>query len=603
MLRQQPWPTELGSARSLRRARAAWVSMCLWLLAPIQAIAQPGDVEPQTRKIRVSFGSFKSTAPRLTTKALLDPLTFALETAVDVEGAPKVVLVKDAGAAAEVSVSAGIGKVGPKYQVTFLLTSTDDPSLRITVPFVLVGPRVGSSAAKLMAKGLADAARQLDAKRRESVERAKAAQPAEATPPEEAPAAGSTEVEGEEEPDPFFRPSLRGFAQALGVATSFDKDALLAGIAGLRSTPRAFLQGNLQPQLKTRGDHFTLAGDFSVYGSTSAPNGLVLVNELSADAHYGPVRVMVGRRRVVWGSGLAVNPTDVLNPVKDPLTPDLQRTGAFYLPMVDVTVGPLIVTGFMSMGVDTNRWALPKGLQTKKLVFGGRVYALIAGVDLNVMYYRDQDLDRHLVGLAASRFITDNLELHVEGLFRSGAPEGPPIPAVPACGETVAAPSGTVSGTALIGARVHFDDQSRLIAEYLYDRNGLDGAGYDKLRALAGCFATAVRAAGGPTAPGPPDHPVGFPAEQLFLVRAHHIFLNYDRQHLTTGLFEDVSVSAGAVISPVDFSAILQAGIGYSFSGRTVLTARVMYWAGGKESEMGAWPARVLGMAGIRTSF
>jgi len=576
------------------------LSLCLAIGAQAQTPAPAAsDATSVARKPRLSFGSFKSTVPAFPPKNVIKPLTAALEKLLAGQAPPKIVFVQEANASAEVTVSANIVANRGKYRIDFVVASTDDPSLNLRLPFATPGPRVGQAAAGIMATAIFEATLSLELRRGERLRMEAASQP-QAEP--ETPTDTDAPAEGEEDPDPFFRPSLRGFVQVLGVATVFDKEALLAEVVGLKSTPRAFMQANLQPQLKTRGDHFTVAADLSIYGSSVEPKGLALINELYADAQYGPVRLLVGRRRVVWGSGLAINPTDALNPQKDPLTPDLQRTGALLLPMVDVTVGPFIFTAFMSMGVDTNEWALPVGLLTEKIVVGARGYMLFEGIDINLMYYRDQGTKRNLFGVAGSRFLNDWVEVHLEGMIRSGAPDLPTFPAVPGCGG-VDATTATISGTALLGGRVHFDDQSRLVVEYLYNANGLDDARFDQLKTEAPCWARTLALVGGPTPPVAPDHPLGFPPEQMFLVRAHHIFLNYERPHLTTGTFEDVSVTAGAVISPVDFSAILQAGLGYSFSGRTMLTLRLMYWAGAKESEIGAWPARWLGMAGMRVSF
>lgn len=40
-------------------------------------------------------------------------------------------------------------------------------------------------------------------------------------------------------------------------------------------------------------------------------------------------RLLLGKKRIVWGAGLAFNPTDVLNPPKDPTDPTFQRAGAW----------------------------------------------------------------------------------------------------------------------------------------------------------------------------------------------------------------------------------------------------------------------------------
>src|SRR3712207_1800794 len=51
-----------------------------------------------------------------------------------------------------------------------------------------------------------------------------------------------------------------------------------------------------------------------------------VVSELFASWEAAPhLNLTLGKKRVVWGSGMAVNPTDLLNPPKDPTDPAGQR--------------------------------------------------------------------------------------------------------------------------------------------------------------------------------------------------------------------------------------------------------------------------------------
>src|SRR4029077_9652932 len=48
--------------------------------------------------------------------------------------------------------------------------------------------------------------------------------------------------------------------------------------------------------------------------------------------NYSPkpwLNFLIGKKRIVWGSGFAFNPTDLINPPKDPTDPNLQRAGAW----------------------------------------------------------------------------------------------------------------------------------------------------------------------------------------------------------------------------------------------------------------------------------
>ena len=587
----------------MRTSEPAWRHLVLCaLLASGSAGAQATATAEPAQPFRLSLGSFESTSAKFSAPDLLKVTRQALEALAAEQTPPTFSIVREIGGAADLTLTASVKAItGPKYQITFSLFTTDSTHLNSLMVQKVTKPRIGPIAAKSMVKNIVDHATQLMAKRDDSLKVA-ASSAVENAPDPEIPD-GDGVVDAEEEPDPFFRPSVRGFLQALATAESIDDRALLHGIVGLQSTPRAFVQANLQPQLKTRGDHVSVNADLSLYGSTAVPNGLLLINELYADVQFGPVRLLAGRRRIVWGSGLAANPTDIFNPRKDPILLDLQRTGSLLLPMVDVTVGPFIFSGAITFPVDTNAWSLPKGIQPQNAIYALRGYVLFEGTDLNLMYYRDQNIGQHLVGFSGSRFFGDWVELHAEALFRGGPAQLPLVPQLDACSTPIDGSGNAITATALFGTRVHFEDQGILVGEYLYSGDGLDSNRYDQMKAHAGCIESTLALLGGPKAPAPPAHPVGFPSDTLFLVRDHHFFLNYERPHLTKGLLEDVSVMGGVVLSPVDFSAIFQAGVGYSFAGRATLGIRVMYWAGKNDSEIGAWPARVRGLANLRVIF
>ena len=156
-------------------------------------------------------------------------------------------------------------------------------------------------------------------------------------------------------------------------------------------------------------------------------------------------RVLVGKKRIVWGSGLAFNPTDVLNPPKDPTDPSFQRAGAY---LAEVEWGfEKVALSIVTAGKVTRQYAgLPAGLvwypkrQTAESVRGwvaddrddeahfavsARLYLLIADTDVNVTYaftnlYNDAFRNSSRGGLSLSR-VFGALELHGEASLYSGS--------------------------------------------------------------------------------------------------------------------------------------------------------------------------------------
>ena len=71
---------------------------------------------------------------------------------------------------------------------------------------------------------------------------------------------------------------------------------------------------------------------------------VVSLNELYLSHEVRPeLNLLAGKKRVIWGSGFAFNPTDLLNPPKDPTDPNFQRAGA-YMARVEIPLETLAFT-------------------------------------------------------------------------------------------------------------------------------------------------------------------------------------------------------------------------------------------------------------------
>ncbi len=62
---------------------------------------------------------------------------------------------------------------------------------------------------------------------------------------------------------------------------------------------------------------------------------------------FPELNVLVGKKRIIWGSGQAYNPTDLLNPRKDPTDPTFQRAGA-WLAQVEVPLPTITFTALFA---------------------------------------------------------------------------------------------------------------------------------------------------------------------------------------------------------------------------------------------------------------
>jgi hypothetical protein len=228
---------------------------------------------------------------------------------------------------------------------------------------------------------------------------------------------------------------------------------------------------------------------------------LVSLNELYLSHEFLPeLNLLAGKKRVVWGPGMAFNPTDLLNPAKDPTDPSLQRAGA-WMAMVEVP----LERGTFSLLASPQVTAQASGIPYRFLywprwdqrdaeahyLFAGRIYALVANADINLMLfygnrYPDAFEDKARAGASFSRYFADVNELHFEALLQSGSPRAR------VNGECVADPAAVVRcgvsqipfsrapeldsrellPRVLAGGRRHFDDESILSLEYLYQADG-----------------------------------------------------------------------------------------------------------------------------------
>jgi len=223
----------------------------------------------------------------------------------------------------------------------------------------------------------------------------------------------------------------------------------------------------------------------------------------------------VGKKRVVWGPGFANNPTDIINPGKDPSDPGLQRTGAF-LVRAEVPLEHMTFSLLFSPQVLYQEHGLPYAImhypnypskntllapnlypdQRDKdwhYLIAARLYLLIKEADINLMYYfsnlyQDGFKNKSRIGLTFSRYFFTDYEFHAELLLQSGSSKNyfntkclNDLFAIAQC----QAQNTPIMGPfklekidfyprLLVGARRVFSDESQLSLEYYYVGDGYD---------------------------------------------------------------------------------------------------------------------------------
>ncbi len=308
-------------------------------------------------------------------------------------------------------------------------------------------------------------------------------------------------------------------------------------------------------------------------------------------APHDRFNLTLGKKRVLWGPGLAWNPTDLLNPPKDPTDPALQRAGTWLaraeIPMDTWTlslVGAAKTTrqfGGLPSGLVWSPDNLPAGEVSDErphFAAAARLYALVAETDLNAMLYMTQLYNdafeyKPRLGLSASHVFFNALEAHAELLLQTGSARSYFDPQCTAgmaemftCfaeGKSAVSYSrlddGELRVKSLLGVRYQFGENAAVSAEWFFNGEGYQDAEFKALaQALAlrrdttrmglSLPASAMGSLGPSTAD--PGSPQKFAFEPL---RRHYLFLTY----LHPQLADDFTINTVVILGLADLSGQL----------------------------------------------
>ena len=283
---------------------------------------------------------------------------------------------------------------------------------------------------------------------------------------------------------------------------------------------------------------------------------------------------ILGKKRVVWGSGFAANPTDLLNPPKDPLEPSSERAGAWLLGTELITNAATVTALLVPQVQEDDRGIWERGLRFRAADTGAeedrylaalRLYTLIADTDINLMAFFSKKFDGFATklrpALSASKFVTQALEFHAEVLLTEGSARLLPtactesMTTMAACrrsGEPLVTPakihSHKVYPHALLGTRYAFANESELSLEYLYLADGFSAqefAGFTNLVAAGGAPLSSL---GSVSSNGQPV------AGKL---RRHYLTLGHQRYQF----LDDIYLSTNGLINADDGSGLIQASL------------------------------------------
>ncbi len=296
------------------------------------------------------------------------------------------------------------------------------------------------------------------------------------------------------------------------------------------------------------------------------------------------LNVLVGKKRITWGSGFAFNPTDLINPPKDPTDPNSQRAGNWLVrveaPFEKATVSVLFAPQVLStqQGLPYAMLRYPSyppadGVDTRDTaahyLLAARLYLLLADADVNLVYffsnrYQNDFTNTSQVALSFSRYFLTDYELHAEALLTQGSARSYPSHEC-AMGTTACDPAAPFAATKvgssaflprlLVGTRRQFADESLLSLEYYYQADGYSPAELDDLVRLLGRAKTAASSTGGSSTSG--ALPQRFSFDPL---RRHSLIASYTKPRI----FDDWTASVVLIAGLEDLSGVVAPSVSWS---------------------------------------
>ncbi len=380
------------------------------------------------------------------------------------------------------------------------------------------------------------------------------------------------------------QPQLTGLAELNGqLKVSFVERSFLYADVSLVAAAAGNYRGT------DKDGHETIIADHDA----AANRPLVSINELYALHEFRPeLNLMLGKKRLVWGSGQAYNPTDLINVRKDPTDPTFQRSGA-WLARLEVPLEKFVITAVVAPSLLKQISGVPQQF----LIWPGwdqkdtqlhylaalRGYALIADADINLMLFYsnlfgDSFTNKVRLGGSFSRYFFTNYELHTEFLIQSGSSRDFITPECVVSAQAALACNGQkvpfigkteiegnkVVPKILVGTRSQFDDESFLSIEYLYQGDGYTRSQYqDFVNALD--LVQQAKALGVPANQIPNLNPTtttdGLPQRFNFepLVQ-HYLFLTYSKPRI----FDDFTAQLVTLVNLQDLSTLWTPSIAWS---------------------------------------
>ncbi len=298
------------------------------------------------------------------------------------------------------------------------------------------------------------------------------------------------------------------------------------------------------------------------------------------------LNLLLGKKRIIWGSGFAFNPTDLINPPKDPTDPNFQRGGQWVarleLPFEKFTISTLFApqvlyqqNGLPFAMMKYPDYALADGTKpaddSYHYLLAARLYMLLFNTDINLFYffsnkYNDSFENTSRFGASFSRYFFTDYELHLDALFQFGSGKLFPSHACASggiCNPTTALSAskltdGNLYPRVLVGGRTQFRDESTLSLEYYYQGDGYSALEFeDYLRLIARAQAAGITTISQPAGGSNGAVPQRFTFDPL---RRHYLILSYNKPKIR----DDFAVGATLIAGLTDLSGTISPTVSWN---------------------------------------
>jgi hypothetical protein len=320
------------------------------------------------------------------------------------------------------------------------------------------------------------------------------------------------------------------------------------------------------------------------YHDNDAYKPLVATNELYASWSPAPwLNLLAGKKRIVWGSGFAFNPTDLVNPPKDPTDPNFQRAGAWLarveLPFEKFTISALAAPSvlYSSNGLPYQVLLYPDYHKTDNdlhYLLAARLYTLFYNADISLMafwtnQYNDAFKNELRLGFSFSRYFFTDYELHIDALVQRGSPRAFPNHACVTSPFSTNCPNPATDAIAnsrlesntfypriLVGTRYMFKDESLLSIEYYYQSDGYSDLEFeDVIRGLNIARQRGLNT--GMTGSMNGAVPGKFTFDPL---RRHYLILSYSKPRIK----DDWTASLTTIVGLTDLSGMITPSVSWN---------------------------------------